>query len=84
MSDSDPIHISPRQQAILDYIQSHVQSHGWPPTLREMRDGLHISSTSVVAYHLKRLATIGLVKLTPHVARGIQLQEDVSHSHAVR
>jgi len=83
MSDGDPISITPRQQAILDYIQRHIESHGWPPTIREMRDGLQMSSTSVVAYHLNRLAKYGLVKLTPQVARGIKLQGDASHSYDI-
>lgn len=65
--------ISARQASILAFIRAHLTSHGYPPTLEEIRAGLGISAKSVVAHHLERLERAGLIERTPGVSRGIRL-----------
>ena len=49
----------PKYQAMLDFIAAFVDSHGYGPTIREMQDGLEISSTSVVNYRMHILQRAG-------------------------
>ena len=41
-------------------------------TLREICDGLAISSTSVAAYHIERLETQGLITRRPGIPRSMR------------
>lgn len=65
--------LSPRQSSILDYIQRFMSEAGFPPSIRDIKDQLEISSTSVVAYNLKKLEERGLITRTDKVSRGIKL-----------
>lgn len=56
-------------QAIVD----HFDHHGIPPTIREIQSAGHISSTSVVDYHLKVLAREGQIRWTPGKSRSIEI-----------
>lgn len=39
-----------------------MEDHAVPPTHRQIQEGLHISSTSVVRYHLDQLYAMGLLE----------------------
>ncbi len=62
-----------RQQAILTYIEDFSDSHSYPPTIREIQEGLSISSTSVVDYNLKVLEQRGEIRRNRNISRGIEL-----------
>ena len=49
------------QEKILTYIQSEIQSRGYPPSVREIGEAVGLSSTSTVHGHLKRLEKKGLL-----------------------
>lgn len=49
-------------EKILDFIVDYITYHGYGPTVREMRDGLHISSTSTVQYHLDKMFELGMIE----------------------
>lgn len=49
----------PKYQAMLEFIVTFVDSHGYGPTIREMGDELGISSTSVVSYRMHILQREG-------------------------
>ena len=51
-----------RQEAVLGFIRSFWLARGYAPSVREIRDGVPLSSTSVVDYHLRRLERRGLVR----------------------
>ena len=51
-----------RQEAVLGFVRGYWLAHGYAPSLREIRDGVPLSSTSVVDYHLRRLERRGLVR----------------------
>jgi repressor LexA len=64
---------SDRQRRILDYIEDHVETHGFPPSIREIGEKVGISSTSVVNYHLNKLTEKGLLSREGRVSRGLKL-----------
>jgi repressor LexA len=65
--------LSDKQQRIYTYIQKFMQDNGYPPAIRNIQNDLKISSTSVVAYNLKKLEDRGLLKRAAKFARGMQL-----------
>jgi repressor LexA len=62
-----------RQQAILNFIGEFSDAHSFPPTIREIQEGLEISSTSVVDYNLKVLEQRGEIRRNRNISRGIEL-----------
>jgi len=65
--------LSQRQQGILDYIQRFMRDSGYPPSIRDIQDKLKISSTSVVAYNLRKLEQRGMIERDNKVSRGIKM-----------
>jgi repressor LexA len=61
------------QVKILDFIQSHLQEHQIPPTLRDIQDHFGFSAIGTVQYHLKNLAQAGYLDIRPRLSRGISL-----------
>jgi repressor LexA len=53
--------LTDRQQQLLGFIADHVQSHGFPPSIREMADHMGIRSTNGVNDHLKALERKGYI-----------------------
>jgi repressor LexA len=68
--------LSQKQQSILRFIDSFSAEKGYPPSMREIVRGCHISSTSVVEYHLNILQREGYIRRDPEVARGIELRRE--------
>ena len=66
--------LSPKQQSILSFIDSFFAEKGYPPSVRDIVRGCHISSTSVVEYHLNILQREGYIHRDSEVARGIELR----------
>lgn len=62
-----------RQQKFLDFIESFTKSNGYSPSIREIGEGLGLSSTSSVKKMLDRLADNGLIRKTSATARGYEL-----------
>lgn len=65
--------LSPKQQAILDFMRQFLDEHDYPPSIRDIQDGCDISSTSVVDYNLKALEQKGFIRRDREVSRGIEL-----------
>jgi repressor LexA len=65
--------LSERQRAILDFIQSWLDEHGYPPTIREIGEAVKINSTSVVNYNLNKLVKEGFIVRSKEVSRGIKM-----------
>ena len=51
--------LSERQRNILRYMESYIDTHGFPPTIREIGLATGINSTSVVNYNLNKLVDAG-------------------------
>ena len=65
--------LSDRQVRILEFIESYLEEHNYPPTIREIGKAVGISSTSVVKYNLERLQDKGKIKRSEEVSRGLRL-----------
>src|SRR5690606_16146778 len=67
--------LTDRQRSILKFIERHVLSNGYPPTIREIGEATGIASTSVVNYNLNKLTRLGYLNRTSTKSRGIKLTE---------
>ena len=65
--------LTEKQSDILDFVRAYAAEHGRAPTVREIRAALGISSTSVVAYSLRRLQRAGLIHVEDGLSRGVRL-----------
>ena len=65
--------LSPRQKAILDYIQKEVAEKGYPPSVREIGEAVGLASSSTVHGHLARLEKKGYIRRDPTKPRAIEL-----------
>lgn len=62
-----------RQTQILDYIREHIDAQGYAPLVREIGTRIGVRSTSVVNFHLDKLARAGLIAREPGISRGLTL-----------
>lgn len=65
--------LSPRQQAIMDFIKHEVKSKGYPPSVREIGEAVGLASSSTVHGHLERLEKKGLLRRDPTKPRAIEI-----------
>ena len=70
------VSLSPRQQRILDFIRTHVQEHGYPPSVREIGTAVDLRSSSTVHGHLARLEAKGYLRHDPTKPRTIELLQN--------
>ncbi|WP_107727623.1 transcriptional repressor LexA [Desmospora activa] len=68
--------LSPRQQAILDYIKQEVREKGYPPSVREIGEAVGLASSSTVHGHLSRLEKKGLIRRDPTKPRAIEVLDE--------
>ena len=47
---------------IYKYVVAYIQEHGYPPSVREIGDGVGLKSTSSVYSHLKRMLEDGMLE----------------------
>jgi len=65
--------LSKRQREMHSFIEDFVNGKGYPPTHEEIRQGLKMSTKSLVNHHLKALETKGMIERQPDTPRGIRL-----------
>jgi len=70
--------LSGRQHSIVDFIRRFRDSHAYGPTIREIRDGLGLCSTSVAMYNLHELRRLGLVRWVDGQARTLEVVRQVA------
>lgn len=68
--------LSTPQQIIYDFIKSYQETHGYPPSVREICSAVGLRSTSTVHGHLERLEKKGLIRRDPTKPRAIELVEE--------
>ncbi len=66
------------QIKVLKVIEEYQNSNGFPPSIRDIQDMGKFSSTSVVNYYLEQLETMGHIKRSGRVSRGIRLVKPFS------
>ncbi len=62
-----------KRQRIFTFVSRHIMTKGFAPTVREIMDGVGISSTSLVSYHLNELGKSGHLVRSEGLARGLIL-----------
>jgi repressor LexA len=77
MANKDFNKLSERQQNILRFIESYVETNGFPPTIRQIGEATSINSTSVVNYNLNKLKDAGYLSRSQHVSRGLRLTSNL-------
>ncbi len=71
--------LTDRQQEVFNYILGYIETQGYPPTIREMQEGLGIGSLRGVTIHLDALQKKGFIERfsgkdgPPRQARGIRI-----------
>jgi repressor LexA len=68
--------LTPRQQQILDLVQSAIERTGAPPTRAEIAAELGYRSANAAEEHLQALARKGVIELVGGTSRGIRLKSD--------
>lgn len=65
--------ITKKQKAVLDFIEQQIDETGIAPTVRDICDGLGLSSPSTVHVHLKTLEEKGYIHRDPLKSRCITI-----------
>jgi len=70
--------LTDRQQEVFNFIVGYIEANGYPPTIREMQEGLGIGSLRGVTIHLDALHKKGFIerlggKNGPRQSRGIRI-----------
>ena len=68
--------ISDKQQEILEYIKSQILQKGYPPSVREICEAVHLKSTSSVHAHLETLEKNGYIHRDPTKPRTMEICDD--------
>ncbi|QEL18282.1 transcriptional repressor LexA [Limnoglobus roseus] len=66
--------LTPKQGQIYNFICDHIQSMGYPPTIRDICKKFDISSPNGVMCHLKALEKKGMINRNRNLSRGITIQ----------
>ena len=65
--------LTDRQRKILDVVNSHVEAHGYPPTVREIGQAVGLTSPSTVHAHLAKLESAGLIRRDATKPRALEV-----------
>lgn len=68
--------ITEKQSEILEYIKEQILKKGYPPTVREICETVHLKSTSSVHSHLESLEKNGYIRRDPTKPRAIEIVDD--------
>ena len=68
--------ISPKQQEILEFIKEQILTRGFPPSVRDICEAVHLKSTSSVHSHLETLEKNGYIRRDPTKPGAIEILDD--------
>ena len=68
--------ISEKQNEILEYRKNEILNRGFPPSVREICEAVHLKSTSSVHAHLESLEKNGYIRRDPTKPRAIEIVDD--------
>ncbi|MFR5857453.1 MAG: transcriptional repressor LexA [Bacilli bacterium] len=68
--------LTKKQKLVLDFIKRYYAEHNYPPSIREICDGVGLNSTATVFVHLKNLESKNYLKTTNNKFRSIELLVD--------
>lgn len=70
--------LTTRQRQILEFIDRAVREHGYPPSVREIAQGVGLRSTATVHTHLATLQDKGFLRRDPTKPRAIEVHFESS------
>lgn len=65
--------LTAKQTEVLNFIKKYQAMHGYPPAIREICEGLGLSSPATVHAHIKNLETAGVIKTSNNKFRTIEI-----------
>jgi repressor LexA len=65
--------LTQRQREVYEFVLSYVDSHGYPPTVREIGEAVGLASPSTVHAHLANLERAGYLRRDPTKPRALEL-----------
>ena len=68
--------ISKKQSEILEYMKNEILNRGFPPSVREICEAVHLKSTSSVHSHLEALEKNGYIRRDATKPRAIEILDD--------
>lgn len=68
--------ITQKQSEILEYMKNEILNRGFPPSVREICEAVHLKSTSSVHSHLETLEKNGYIRRDPTKPRAIEIVDD--------
>lgn len=71
-----PSRLTERQREILTFVQRYTESHGYPPSVREIGQAMGLTSSSTVHSHLEALARKGFLRRDPSKPRALEILRD--------
>ncbi len=71
-----PGKITAKQQEILSFIKDQILAKGYPPSVRDICEAVHLKSTSSVHSHLATLEENGYIRRDPLKPRCIEIIDD--------
>ncbi len=69
----DPNNMTPKQQAVFDYIKQCVIERNYPPSVRDICAAVGLKSTSSVFTYINDLEVMGLIKKDPSHPRALMI-----------
>ena len=73
--------LTPKQNQIYDYILAFTQERGYPPSVREIAEAVHLKSPSTVHFHLKAMEAAGVIHRGVGKTRSITLVTPEPRNH---
>lgn len=71
--------LTDQQRHVLDFIERYSATHGMPPKLQEIAEGIGISSRGVAHRYVQALIEAGYLETSPGQHRGIRLLRSNPH-----
>ena len=68
--------ITDKQKEILEFMKQEILNKGYPPTVRDICEAVHLKSTSSVHSHLETLEKNGYIRRDPTKPRAIEIIDD--------
>lgn len=68
--------LTAKQREVYNYIREYTHSHSFPPSVREIAQGLGVSSPATIHGHITALVAKGLIERNSGRSRAITLVED--------
>src|SRR5574341_276459 len=70
-----------RQQEILTFVRRFTETHGYPPSVREIGQAMGLTSSSTVHSHLEALERKGFVRRDPSKPRALEIMSNGHGPH---